>query len=123
MAYSHPRFRAVVNMKKINLNDPPIIKLVSCMIVDAYKAGKEELSFSFESPPKLIVDDEEVMPDVDLMKKIINRLKIMSRLNPMKYFEPTDGKIIVHIGGKPIDINTRFLDTKENQSCWLKIKK
>ncbi len=109
-------------MKDTDLKDPPIIKLVTCMLVDAYDLGKSELSFSLESPPEFSVDGKEFIPESDLIKKMINRLKIMSKLNPMKYHETAEGNIKLMIRGNPVGIRTKFLDSKEKQSCWIEIE-
>ena len=110
-------------MKTYKIDDAPIIKLVTCLILDTYKSETKEISFSLKSPPILSIDGEELSPDRDLTKKFINRLKVMSKLSPMKYFKSTEGKILIRIRGEEVDIDTAFLDTKENQTCWLKITK
>ncbi len=103
-------------------DDVPIIKWVSLMILDAINSKKSEISISIEPAPKLILSGEEVIPSKEITKKIINRLKIMSKLAPMKYHQRTEGEIKLRANGIDYDISSSFLDTRDNQTCTLKIK-
>jgi len=105
------------------MKNPPIIKWVSCMIIDAIEAKKSEISFTIQSPPRFMMDGKEIVPDSETTKRMINRLKIMSKLTPMIYSELTHGEIKLRAKDKDYDICSSFLDSKDNQECILKIKR
>jgi hypothetical protein len=61
---------------------------------------------------------EEEVPDGELsFEGIINRLKIMSGLDPIKYKDQQSGSIQIGFGGLWYIANTIFNDSSNNPSC------
>jgi hypothetical protein len=69
------------------------------------------------------------MSDIDLSEdeldfdKIINRLKIMSGLDPILFSETKRGKIDLVLGGVPYILQTQFIDSASNSICQIRMSK
>jgi general secretion pathway protein E/type IV pilus assembly protein PilB len=108
-------------------DDAPIIKLVSLILVEAYKADASDIHLEpmakhfrvryrvdgvlkeVESPPKY------------LQNNILSRLKIMSNLDISEKRVPQDGRIAFSMPGKRIDLRVSTVPTVHGESIVMRI--
>jgi len=111
-------------MKKRSDKSPhsnPVIQYVNLLIVDMIARDEKSMVLKESTVPilqykqKLPVDP----PDFD---PILNRLKIMSGLNPVKYPEPVDGTMSLTIGGTPYNVTTHFEDRDPEPFCTITLE-
>jgi len=77
--------------------------------------GSHTLRKSKGIPP--IPHDEEVPPGGFDFDRIINRLKVMSGLDPVICKEPRKGKISLDISGISYHLDTTFVDSGDDSRC------
>ena len=111
-------------MKKRNDRSPhsnPVILYVNLLLFDMIARDEKTMVLKESSMPilqhkqKLPVDP----PDFD---PIVNRLKIMSGLNPVKYREPVDGTTSLTVAGTPYKVTTRFEDHDPEPFCTITLE-
>ncbi len=108
-------------------DDAPIIKLVSGIIIDAYRFGASDIHMEpmekyyrvrfrvdgvlreMESPPKSI------------QANLTSRLKIMARLDITEKRIPQDGRIKMSVGEKDIDLRVSSIPTTHGESIVMRI--
>ena len=61
--------------------------------------------------------------DVPRFELIVNRLKVMSDLDPVTYPSPLHGRIGLTVRGEPYDVEVGFDDTADNGTCEIRIRK
>jgi len=49
--------------------------------------------------------------------RIINRLKVLSGLDPVTFKKPRHGKIALLVQGTPYDVSTTFVDSAADSQC------
>ena len=108
-------------------DDAPIIKLVTLIIVEAYKKKVSDIHmeplekryrvryrldgmlFEVEAPPKY------------LQGNVTSRLKIMSKLDISEKRLPQDGRIQLKIQGKDVDLRVSTIPTSHGESIVMRI--
>jgi hypothetical protein len=66
--------------------------------------------------PSIPLRDE--LPEAELdFDKIINRIKVMARLDPGAYKEPRKGEFPVSVGGRQYTITASFIETDSDSTC------
>ena len=64
------------------------------------------------------VPHEEDLPDGEIsFERIINRLKVMAGLDPIKFTEPKKGSFSICVQGHWFTFNTIFNDSSDNPTC------
>ncbi|MCU0917278.1 MAG: hypothetical protein MUC88_22345, partial [Planctomycetes bacterium] len=66
--------------------------------------------------PSLPLDDDLPLAELDF-DKIINRLKVLSGLDPVTFREPRRGKVRLCISGTWYRVDTVFTDTAADSQC------
>lgn len=91
----------------------PVKKYVNCLLLALVKQGEGEHRFSqpepLPAPPRLSREDYEQAS----FAHVVNRLKVMSQLDPVTYHEAKEGKIELHVGSVgTVIIHARFDDAE-----------
>ncbi len=107
--------------------DAPIIKLVSLIILEAYKTRASDIHlepmekrfrvryrvdgmlYEVENPPKR------------LQGAIINRLKIMAKMNLAERRIPQDGRIQINVMGRDLDLRVSCLPSSHGETIVMRI--
>ena len=108
--------------------DTPIIRLVSQIILDAYKVGASDIHLEpMESRFRIRyridgVCQEQPSPPRRLFAPITSRLKIMAKMKIDERRIPQDGRIQTPVsGGKTIDLRVNCLPTSHGESIVMRI--
>jgi hypothetical protein len=70
-------------------------------------------------PP--IPGEEHMPPGGFDFDKIINRLKVMSDLDPVTFKEPRHGKIALLVHGTSYNVSTTFVDSVADSQCTIMV--
>ena len=96
-------------------NEAPIIKLVNHVLYQAVKEGASDIHiepYEKELRIRYRIDGtmyQKLLPPKRLQGAIASRVKIMSNLNIAEKRLPQDGRIMIKIADKPIDIRVSIL--------------
>ena len=64
------------------------------------------------------VAHEEDLPEGEIsFERIINRLKVMAGLDPIRFTEPKKGSLSISVSGNWFTFNTIFIDSSDNPQC------
>ena len=96
-------------------NEAPIIKLVNHVLYQAVKEGASDIHiepYEKEMRVRYRIDGtmyQKLLPPKRLQGAIVSRVKIMANLNIAEKRLPQDGRILIKIADKPIDIRVSIL--------------
>ncbi|MCK4265273.1 type II secretion system ATPase GspE [Candidatus Babeliales bacterium] len=108
-------------------NEAPIVKLVNHIL---YQAVKEEASdihiepFEKELRVRYRIDGalyQKVLPPKRYQGAIVSRIKIMANLNIAEKRLPQDGRILIKIADKPIDIRVSILPSNYGERVVMRL--
>jgi type IV pilus assembly protein PilB len=105
----------------------PIVKFVNLVLYQAIKDKASDIHFEpFEDEFKIRyrVDGalyEMSPPPKQMALPVISRIKVMSNLNIAERRIPQDGRIMLNIGGKPVDLRVSTLPTQHGESVVLRV--
>ncbi len=105
----------------------PIIKFVNLVLYQAIKDKSSDIHFEpFENEFKIRyrVDGslyEMSPPPKQMALAVISRLKVMSNLNIAERRIPQDGRILLNIAGRPVDLRVSTLPTQYGESVVLRV--
>ncbi|MBR7156699.1 MAG: Flp pilus assembly complex ATPase component TadA, partial [Lentisphaeria bacterium] len=108
-------------------DDTPLIRLVSKLIIDAYKMRASDIHFEPMEKRYRVryrVDGalrEVYGPPKYLQANFTNRIKIMSRLDITEKRIPQDGRIQLSVGDKDIDLRVSSIPTVFGESVVMRI--
>jgi len=111
----------------IEIDDAPVIKLVSLIIVKAYQSNasdihleplEEELRLRYRIDGMMMVIDS---PPKYLQNNILSRIKIMASIDITQKRLPQDGRISINIKNKPIDLRVSTIPTSYGESVVMRI--
>lgn len=108
-------------------DDAPIIRLVSLIIVEAYRKRASDIHLEpMEKRFRIRYRIDGVLTEVDnppkyLQKNIIQRLKIMAHLDISEKRVPQDGRIMFNMPGKSIDLRVSTVPTVHGESIVMRI--
>jgi type IV pilus assembly protein PilB len=108
-------------------NETPIVRFVQLILMQAIQDRSSDIHFEpFEEEFKIRyrVDGalyELAPPPKHLALPVTSRLKVMSNLNIAERRLPQDGRIQMHIAGKPIDLRVSCLPTVFGESVVLRV--
>lgn len=108
-------------------NSAPIIRYVDLVLYQAIKEKASDIHFEpFETDFKIRyrVDGalyEMAPPPVHLALPILSRLKVMANLNIAERRIPQDGRIVMHVGDRQVDMRVSTLPTQYGESVVLRI--
>jgi len=113
--------------QSIEEDDAPIIKLVTLIIVEAYKMKASDIHLEpMEKRYRVRYRVDGVLREVEappkyLQGNVTSRLKIMSRLDIAEKRVPQDGRIQLKIGGKDVDLRVSTIPTNHGESIVMRI--
>ncbi|MDD2706786.1 MAG: GspE/PulE family protein [Verrucomicrobiae bacterium] len=108
-------------------NSTPIIKFVNLVLYQAIKDRASDIHFEpFEHEFKIRyrVDGallEMSPPPRQMAGAVISRIKVMSNLNIAERRLPQDGRIMLNIAGRPVDLRVSTLPTQHGESVVLRV--
>ncbi|MBO5924359.1 MAG: Flp pilus assembly complex ATPase component TadA, partial [Lentisphaeria bacterium] len=108
-------------------DDAPIIKLVSGLIIDAYRFGASDIHMEpMEKHYRVRYRIDGVLREVNappkfLQANLTSRLKIMARLDITEKRIPQDGRIKMSVGPKDIDLRVSSIPTTHGESIVMRI--
>ncbi len=108
-------------------DDSPIIKLVSLIIMEAYKSRASDIHLEpLEKRFRIRYRIDGVLLEMEnppkyLQNNIIQRLKIMSRMDITEHRVPQDGRILFKMPGKSIDLRVSDVPTVHGESIVMRI--
>lgn len=100
-----------------------VIRWVNMFLYDMRSRGVGMVTLNESEPLPLVPDPrggECVAPE---FSKVMNRLKIMSGLNPIRCQEPVQGTVEVTMGAELHIVTISFDETRESASCNIEIRK
>ena len=121
----------VADMEKSGENleedDAPIIRLVTLIIVEAYKKKVSDIHMEpLEKRYRVRYRLDGMLREVEappkyLQGNVTSRLKIMSKLDISEKRVPQDGRIQLKIGGKDVDLRVSTIPTTHGESIVMRI--
>jgi type IV pilus assembly protein PilB len=108
-------------------SSPPVVKLVNLILLQAVKAQASDVHFEpFQDAFRVRYRVDGVLyemkaPPLNLATAIISRIKVMSNLDISETRMPQDGRIMLSIGGKPVDLRVSTLPTMFGESCVMRV--
>ncbi len=108
-------------------DDAPIIKLVSLIIIEAFKSRASDIHLEpLEKRYRVRYRIDGVLKEVEsppkyLQANITSRLKIMSRMDISEKRLPQDGRIQLKVLGKDIDLRVSSIPTQHGESIVMRI--
>jgi len=116
-----------VNADESGEGDAPIIRLVTAIIVEAYKMHASDIHMEpLEKRYRIRCRVDGVLREVDappkyLQPNITSRVKIMSRLDIAEKRLPQDGRIQMRVSGCDIDLRVSTIPTTHGESIVMRI--
>lgn len=108
-------------------SEAPVIRLVSSILSAAIEAGASDVHMeAFERKTSLRYRIDGVLrdftpPPLDLYAAVVSRIKIMSKLNIAEKRLPQDGRIILKVAGKEIDLRVSIIPMNYGEGVVLRI--
>jgi len=112
---------------KLRANDPPVVKFVNLLLLDAIERRASDIHIE---PREKTVDvrvridgvlQEVAPPPKTMFSAIISRIKILSNLDIAERRLPQDGRCVVRIGDKKVDIRVSTLPTMYGQKVVMRL--
>jgi type IV pilus assembly protein PilB len=120
--------------KALDLSDPqavansaPVVKLLNLILLQAIKAQSSDIHFEpFENEFKVRYRVDGILyemqsPPLQLALALITRIKVLSNLDISETRLPQDGRILLAIGGKPVDLRISTLPTMFGESVVMRV--
>ena len=108
-------------------DDAPIIRLVTSLLIDAYKLKASDIHFEpMEKRYRVRYRIDGALREVNgppkyLQANFTSRVKIMARLDITEKRIPQDGRIQVKVGDKDIDLRVSSIPTTHGESIVMRI--
>ncbi len=105
----------------------PVVKLLNLILLTAIRAQASDIHFEpFEGDFKVRYRVDGVLyemesPPQHLSLPIISRVKVLSNLNISETRLPQDGRILLSIGGRPVDLRVSTLPTVFGESVVMRV--
>ncbi len=105
----------------------PVVKLLNLILLTAIRAQASDIHFEpFEGDFKVRYRVDGVLyemesPPQHLSLPIISRVKVLSNLDISETRLPQDGRILLSIGGKPVDLRVSTLPTVFGESVVMRV--
>jgi general secretion pathway protein E/type IV pilus assembly protein PilB len=117
----------IVGDSEVSEADAPIIKLVSLIIMEAFRSRASDIHLE-PMPKKFRVRYriDGVLHEVDsppkrLQSAIISRIKIMANMSIAEKRIPQDGRIQINVMGKDLDLRVSSIPTNHGESIVMRI--
>ncbi len=108
-------------------NKPPVIKLLNLVLLQAIRDQASDIHFEpFESEFKIRYRVDGVLyemnpPPLQLAVAVTSRIKVMADLDISETRLPQDGRIMLSIDGKPVDLRVSTLPTQFGESVVMRV--
>ena len=109
------------------INAAPVVKLLNLILVTAIKAQSSDIHFEpFENEFKVRYRVDGVLyemeaPPLHLALPLISRVKVLSNLDISETRLPQDGRILLSVGGRPVDLRVSTLPTIFGESVVMRV--
>jgi type IV pilus assembly protein PilB len=109
------------------VNAPPVKKLLNLILLHALKEKSSDIHFEpFENDFKVRYRVDGVLyemqaPPKQLALPLISRIKVMANLDIAESRLPQDGKILLTVQGRPVDLRVSTLPTIHGESVVMRI--
>jgi len=112
---------------RLRANDPPVVKFVNLLMLDAIEHRASDIHIE---PREKTMDirvridgvlQEMSPPPKTMCSAIISRIKILSNLDIAEHRLPQDGRCVVRIGNKKVDIRVSTLPTMYGQKVVMRL--
>jgi type II secretion system protein E len=110
-----------------SVDDPPIVRLVSTILIDAIERGASDVHWEpYESVFRLRLRIDGILHELSALPKrleaaVISRLKIMASMDIAERRLPQDGRIRLRVQGKEIDLRVSTVPTMHGESVVMRI--
>ena len=108
-------------------DDAPIIRLVSLVIIEAYRSRASDIHLEpMEKRFRIRYRIDGILVEMEnppkyLQNNILSRLKIMAKLDITEHRVPQDGRIMFSMPGKTIDLRVSSVPTQHGESIVMRI--
>lgn len=109
------------------IDSAPVVKLLNLILVTAIKAHGADIHLEpFENTFKIRYRVDGILyemesPPLHLAQPLISRIKVLANLNISETRMPQDGRIMLSIGGSPVDLRVSCLPTAYGESVVMRI--
>jgi len=109
------------------VNSAPVVKLLNLILATAIKAQASDVHFEpFESEFKVRYRVDGVLyemeaPPLHLATPIISRIKVLANLDISENRLPQDGRILLSVSGRPVDLRVSTLPTIFGESVVMRV--
>jgi type IV pilus assembly protein PilB len=110
-----------------DINAAPVVNLLNQILKLAIKAQASDIHFEpFENQFKVRYRVDGVLyemesPPLQLASALISRIKVLSNLDISETRLPQDGRILLSVGGKPVDLRVSTLPTIFGESVVMRV--
>jgi type IV pilus assembly protein PilB len=110
-----------------DINAAPVVNLLNQILKMAIKAQASDIHFEpFENEFKVRYRVDGVLyemqsPPLHLASPLISRIKVLSNLDISETRLPQDGRILLSVGGKPVDLRVSTLPTIFGESVVMRV--
>lgn len=115
------------NAENADDEDAPIIRLVSLIILEAFKSRSSDIHLEpLEKRFRVRYRIDGVLKEVEsppryLQNNILSRVKIMSRMDISEHRVPQDGRIQINTMGRELDLRVSDIPTTHGESIVMRI--
>jgi type IV pilus assembly protein PilB len=109
------------------VNSAPVVKLLNLILSTAIKAQASDIHFEpFETEFKCRYRVDGVLyemesPPLQLANAIVSRVKVLSNLDISEQRLPQDGRILLSVSGRPVDLRVSTLPTIFGESVVMRV--
>ena len=109
------------------VNSAPVVKLLNLILSTAIKAQASDIHFEpFETEFKVRYRVDGVLyemesPPLQLANAIVSRVKVLSNLDISETRLPQDGRILLAVSGRPVDLRVSTLPTIFGESVVMRV--
>jgi type IV pilus assembly protein PilB len=121
-----PKKKGAYNLDEL-VNSAPVVKLLNLILATAIKAQSSDIHFEpFENDFKVRYRVDGVLyemeaPPLHLALPIISRIKVLSNLDISENRLPQDGRILLSVAGRPVDLRVSTLPTIFGESVVMRV--
>jgi type IV pilus assembly protein PilB len=118
--------RGAYNVEEM-INAAPVVKLLNLILLQAIKAKASDIHFEpFENEFKVRYRVDGVLyemesPPLHLAIPLISRIKVLSNLDISETRLPQDGRILLTVAGRPVDLRVSTLPTIFGESVVMRV--
>jgi type IV pilus assembly protein PilB len=108
-------------------NSAPVVKLLNLILGTAIKAQASDIHFEpFETEFKVRYRVDGVLyemesPPLHLASPLVSRIKVLSNLDISETRLPQDGRILLNVSGRPVDLRVSTLPTIFGESVVMRV--